>query len=107
MSLNNAAGNFGFGGGQRSYSFNNFHADMIPASTVAVVCSNMACEWVNIQNDPSSSNTCQIGSQRLATDGFGMVLAVGAWSGWIPVNNLNKIWHKDGASSHLNYMMVW
>lgn len=99
-------GNLAYGGDQRSYSFDYFHGDMIPASTVAAKCPDMECEQVFLQNDPDSSGNIVIGSSRLAATGFGYVLEPGAVTGWIPVSNLNLIWHKDAASSHLNYMLI-
>jgi hypothetical protein len=99
-------GNFGFGGEQRSYSFNFEHADKIPNSLVAVRCPEMKCEQVWIQNDPNSSGNITIGGDRLAVTGTGIVLIPGATTGWIPVNNLNKLWHLDAADSTLNYMII-
>ena len=100
-------GNLAYGGVQRSYSFPNFHADIIPFSAAAVKCANMACEQIWIQNDPDSTGDCIIGGARLAVDGFGIKLSPGDTTGWIPIQNLNMIYHKDEASSHLNYMIIW
>jgi len=100
-------GDFAFGGVQRSYSFDFFHADMIPTSETAVACPDMPCEQVFLQNDPDSSGNITIGDEgTLAATGNGFVLQPGEVTGWIPVNNLSKIWHKDAASSNLNYMIV-
>lgn len=99
-------GNFALGGVQRSYSFPRFHADAIPNSTSAVACPDMPCEQVFLQNDPDSEGNITIGSDRLAITGEGFVLEPGDVTGWIPIQNLNLIWHKDAASSTLNYMTV-
>lgn len=99
-------GNFAPGGVQRSYSFGFFHADAIPNATSAAACPDMRCEQVFLQNDPDSSGNILIGSDQLASDGQGFELAPGDVTGWIPVNNLSKIWHKDAADSNLNYMIV-
>ncbi|MFA7101117.1 MAG: hypothetical protein WC196_05105 [Bacilli bacterium] len=101
-------GNFAFGGIQRSYSFPNFHADKIPYSAVAVQCPNMECEQVFLQNDPDSGGNIVVGSEgTLPVTGNGFVLEPGDVTGWIPVNNLGLIWHKDAADSTLNYMIIW
>ena len=100
-------GNLAFGGVQRSYSFPRFHADMVPISLVAVACPDMPCEQVFLQNDPDSSGDIVIGElTRLGATGNGFVLEPGDVTGWIPLQNLNLIAHKDAASSHLNYMLV-
>ena len=99
-------GSLGFGGGQRSYSFGFFHGDTIPNSTSAVVCPDMPCEQVFLQNDPASSGNITIGGPNLAATGNGLVLAPGDVTGWIPVNNLSLIWHLDAASSNLNYVII-
>lgn len=99
-------GNLAYGGEQRSYSFPFCHSDMIPFSAVAVQCPNMECEQVWIQNDPDSSGDILIGSSRLAVTGKGIKLSPGDTTGWIPIQNLNLLWHKDEASSTLNYMIV-
>ena len=102
------AGNLAFGGVQRSYSFGFFHADRIPNSTTAVVCPNMACEQINIQNDPTSTGNITLGDEdTLPITGNGWVLQPGETTGWLPVENLNLIWHVDSdATSYLNYKMV-
>lgn len=105
--MSNDTGNFAFGGIQRSYSFPHFHADKIPTSTSAVKCPSLKCEQVFLQNDPDSSGNITIGDARLADTGGGFVLVPGGVTGWIPVNNLDLIWHKDAAGSTLNYMMIW
>lgn len=102
----NDTGSFPFAGPQRSYSFGFFHADMIPNSLTAVKCPDMECEQVFLQNDPDSTGNVIIGSSRLADTGEGLVLEPGDVTGWIPANNLNLIWHKDAASSTLNYMII-
>lgn len=99
-------GNFAFGGDQRSYSFAYFHADMIPNSLTVVQCPNMPCEQVFIQNDPDSTGDILIGSDRLAAVGSGFRLAPGDATGWIPIQNLNLVWHKDEANSRLKYMII-
>jgi len=100
------AGNFAYGGVQRSYSFPFFHADKIPNSLVAVVCPTMECEQIFLQNDPDSGGNITIGSAELAATGQGFVLEPGDVTGWIPIKNLNLIWHLDAASSNLNYMII-
>lgn len=100
-------GNFAFGGVQRSYSFQHFWADKIPNNTTGVACPNMPCEQVWLQNDPSSSGNITIGGSEVASTGQGIVLQPGQTTGWIPVNNLGLIWHRDAASSTLNYMIIW
>lgn len=104
--MTNDTGNLAFGGVQRSYSFNRFHADQIPNSLVAVESPDMECEQVFLQNHPDSSGNIIIGSSRLAETGLGFVLEPGDVTGWIPINNLNLIWHLDAADSYLNYMIV-
>jgi hypothetical protein len=99
-------GSFAFGGVQRSYSFPFFHADKIPNSLTAVVSPNMECEQIFLQNDPDSGGNITIGDARLAETGNGFVLQPGEVTGWIPVNNLNLIWHLDAADSTLNYMII-
>lgn len=101
-------GNFALGGVQRSYSFPFFHADKIPNSVTAIGCPDMKCEQVMLQNDPGSTANITIGDEdTLSVTGNGFVLTPGDWSGWIPVQNLNLIWHKDGdAASTLNYMII-
>jgi len=100
-------GNFAFGGVQRSYSFGFFHADVIPNSTVAVQCPDMSCEQVFLQNDPDSGGNIVIGDEdTLPVTGNGFVLQPGEVTGWIPVKNLNLIWHKDAADSTLRYMII-
>lgn len=99
-------GNFAFGGVQRSYSFPFFHADKIPNSLTAVKSPDMECEQIFLQNDPDSSGNITIGDQRLAETGLGFVLEPGDVTGWIPVQNLNLIWHLDAADSTLNYMII-
>lgn len=98
---------FGFGGVQRSYSFSCFHADIVPNSLSAVKLPNVPCELVSLQNDPDSTGNVIIGSERIGVVGTGLVLAPGQSTGWISVNNLNLIWHKDSdATSHLNYWAI-
>lgn len=99
-------GNLASGGIQRSYSFEYFHADLIPYSATAVKGPDMPCEQVFLQNDPNSSGNIVLGSARLGITGNGFILEPGDVTGWIPVKNLNLIWHKDAASSHLNYMII-
>ena len=99
-------GNLAFGGVQRSYSFPFFHADKIPNSLVAVVCPTMECEQVFLQNDPDSGGNITIAGPGLAVTGNGIVLEPGGVTGWIPVQNLNLIWHLDAADSNLNYMII-
>ena len=100
-------GNLAFGGEQRSYSFPFFHADIIPFSATAVRCANMPCEQIWIQNDPDSSGDIIIGDyDTLAATGMGIKLSPGTTTGWIPIQNLNLLAHKDEASSHLNYMII-
>jgi hypothetical protein len=96
-------GSLAFGGVQRSYSFGFYHADMIPNSLIAVVCPEMDCEQVQLQNDPGSTGNITIGGARLAVTGAGRVLQPGEVTGWYPLKNLNLIWHKDSAGSTLNY----
>lgn len=103
----NDPGNFSYGGIQRSYSFPFFHADQVPNSTDPVVCPNMKCEQVFLQNSPNSSGNITIGGPSLLTNGgLGLVLEPGDVTGWIPIKNLNLIWHLDAASSNLNYMII-
>jgi len=100
-------GNFAFGGQQRSLSYACFHADKIPNSIIAVVCPAVTCAAVMVQNDPDSTGDALIGSVRLGVTGGGQVLQPGEWSGWIPVTNLNKLWHKElDAATTLNYMLL-
>lgn len=100
-------GNLAYGGQQRSYSFGFFHADKIPNSTVAVLCPDMKCEQVFLENDPDSSGNITIGSlERLEDTGNGIVLVPGQVTGWIPLKNLNLIAHLDAADSTLNYMII-
>jgi hypothetical protein len=100
-------GDFGFGGVQRSYSFNCLHADKIPNSTVAILCPTIESEWVMFQNDPNSSGDILVGSNRLSIVGNGILLQPGQFSGWLPANNLNLFFHKDSdATSYLNYMLI-
>jgi hypothetical protein len=101
-------GNFAFGGVQRSYSFDFFHADKIPNSVVAVVCPDMKCEQADFQNDPDSTDNIIIGDEdTLGVTGNGWVLQPGESTGWIPINNLNLVWHKDAdATSTLNYKII-
>lgn len=100
-------GNLAAGGIQRSYSFPFFHADAIPESAVAVKCPDMKCEQVFLQNHPDSSGNIIIGDENtLAVTGNGFVLEPGDVTGWIPVNNLNLIWHLDADDSHLTYMII-
>lgn len=98
-------GNLAYGGDQRSYSFEFFHADIIPFSATAVQCPDMPCEQVWIQNDPDSSGDCLIGSDRLKITGLGYRLAPGN-AIVLPIKNVSLIYHKDEASSHLNYAIV-
>lgn len=102
-------GNIGPGGVPRSYSFGHFWADYIPASTVGAWCPNMDCEQVFLQNDPDSSGNIIITGDltALQATGQGFVLAPGDVTGWIPIKNLGLICHKDAASSHLNYMIIY
>jgi hypothetical protein len=102
-------GNFAFGGIQRSYSFPHFWADAIPVSTGGAWCPDMPCEQVFLQNDPNSSGNITITGDltALQTTGQGFVLEPGDVTGWIPIQNLGLICHKDAASSHLNYMIIW
>lgn len=101
-------GNFAYGGVQRSYSFENFWADMVPNSTDGEQCPDMPCEQVWIQNDPDSTDNVIIGDlTRLQETGHGIVLEPGKTTGWMPCKNLNLIAHLDlDATSHLNYMIV-
>lgn len=102
-------GDFAYGGIQRSYSFPLLHADKIPNSLVAVQCPNLPnvkIEQIFLQNDPDSSGNITIGDSRLAATGNGIVLTPGSVTGWIPLNDLSKIWHKDAAASTLNYMVI-
>lgn len=100
-------GSFGFGGDQRSYSFGCFHADIIPNETLATYMPNLECEWACIKNRPDSTGNAYIGSQRLSVVGTGVYLEPGEITGWIPVTNLNLIWHKeDDATTNLEYMVI-
>lgn len=100
-------GNLAYGGFQRSYSFGFFHADKIPNSTGGAQCPAMECEQVYLQNDPNSSGNSVIGDGgTLPITGNGFVLKPGDVTGWIPLKNLNLIWHKDAANSTLNYMVI-
>jgi hypothetical protein len=100
-------GNFAFTGEQRSVSYNCYHADVIPNSLTAVLCPTLSCEWVQFQNRPDSSGNITIGSERLSIIGKGRVLTPGNVSNWIPVKNLNLIWHKESdATTFLVYEVI-
>jgi len=92
----------------RSYSFEIFHADMIPYSATTVPCPSMDCEQVCFQNSPNSGGNIMIGGARLASvPSAGMVLRPGDWSPWIPITNINKVYYRClAASSWLNYMII-
>jgi len=108
MTVNNF-GDFAFGGGQRSYSFDYFDGDEIANSTTAIQCPTMDCEQVFLQNDPDSNGNITVGGPRLGeldVEGAGLVLEPGGVTGWIPVKNLNLIWHKDAADSTLHYIFI-
>jgi hypothetical protein len=100
-------GNFAFGGQQRSYSFGHFWADAIPNSTVGAWCPNMPCEQVRLQNVGIGNITFTGDLTALQATGQGWVLASGDETGWIPIDNLGLICHKDAAGAHLNYMIMW
>lgn len=104
-------GNFAFGGQQRSYSFPRFHADRIPttaATDTAEQLPNMECEQVWLRNSVNSSGNIVVGVQNRLDGGLlgGITLEKGDILGWIPVNNLNLIWHIDAANSYLEYMLI-
>lgn len=103
----NKDGNFAFGGPQRSYSFPLFHGDRIPTSTTAIKCPDMPCEQVMIRNSVNSTGNVVVGGERLAVSSVaGITLEPGDFLGWVPVQNLNLIWHKDAAGSYLEYVII-
>lgn len=103
----NQQGNFAFGGLQRSASFGCFHADTIPNSQAAVNLPLVYCEMAFLQNDPDSTGNVVCGSDRLSSVGNGFVLEPGQSTGWIPVQRLDCIWHKEmDATTTLHYMVV-
>jgi len=98
---------FFFGGEQGSFSFDEFHADIISNSLVAVQCPAVEAELIVLQNDPDSTGNLTFGSERLAEVGEGKVLEPGNFSGALPVQNLNLIWHKeDDATTYLRYYLI-
>lgn len=98
---------FFFGGVQGSYSFNCFHGDRIPTSLTATPCPAVCCYLVMLQNDPTSSGNVTFGGVRLGVVGGGIVLEPGDFSGVLPIQNLNQIWHKeDDATTYLNYYLI-
>ena len=98
---------FSYTGIQRSLARGCFHADAVVNSVSAVPFPYMPCAAVLVQNDPESTGNALIGSNRLAIIGEGQILQPGEFSGWIPVKNLNLIWHKElDATTTLNYMIV-
>lgn len=101
-------GNFAYGGVQRSYSFPVLHGDKIPNSESAAQCPDVDCEQVFLQNDPDSTGNIIVGGERLgAVATAGIVLEPGNVTGWIPIKNLNLVWHLDAdATSTLNYLIV-
>lgn len=98
---------FFFGGVQGSYSFNCFHGDRIPNSVVAVICPTVCCHLAVLQNDPASSGNLTFGGVRLGVVGTGIVLEPGEFSGVLPIQNLNEVWHKESnATTYLNYYLI-
>lgn len=105
--MSNFQGNFAFGGQQRSASLGCFHADQVPVATSATFLPLLYCEMVFLQNDPESTGNVIYGSERLAHVGTGVVLEPGQVSGWIPIQRLDYIWHKEtDATTYLRYMVV-
>lgn len=100
-------GNFSSGGLQRSQSFACFHADSIPNTVVAALMPSIYCEFVVFQNDPDSTGTIIIGSERLSVVGSGILLTAGEMSSAIAVENLSLLWHKESdTNTVLNYWVV-
>lgn len=101
-------GNFAFGGVQRSYSFPRFWADRIPTSTAGAQCPNMKCEQVFLKNHPDSSGNIIIGGSEVLSTGQGFTLAPGDATGWIPINSLDLVYHKEAdATTYLEYMIIF
>lgn len=105
--MGNKDGNHAYGGQQRSYSFPHFHGDQIPTSTTATKCPDMPCEQVFLRNSVNSTGNVIVGGERLAVTGLGLTLEPGDFMGWVPVQNLNLIWHKDASSSYLEYVVIY
>ena len=98
---------FFFGGDQASFSFDQFHADIVNNSLVAEACPAVDAEMVVLQNDPDSSGNLVFGDERLGIVGTGIELQPGKFSSLLPVQNLNLIWHKeDDATTYLRYYLI-
>lgn len=102
----NDPGNFAYGGVQRSYSYPEFWADRIPNSTAGAQCPDMKSEQVFLSNHPDSSGNIILRGGPFSV-GTGFTLGPGQVTGWIPVKNLNLIYHKDAdATTYLEYMLI-
>lgn len=102
----NDPGNFPFTGGQRSYSFPKFWADRIPNSTAGVQCPHMPCEQVYLRSHPDSTGNIILRGGPFSV-GTGYTVGKGEVVGWIPINNLNLIWHQEAdATTYLEYMII-
>ena len=75
-------------------SFPRFWGGQFPNNTVGVAGPAVPCEQVWLQNHPDSTGNIILGGKNLPALGEGVVLIPGATTGWIPVKNLNLIWHK-------------
>jgi hypothetical protein len=101
-------GNFGYGGDQRSYSFPFAGSGRITTSLTAVQMPNVPCEQVFFQNHPDSTDNVYIGGSDLPNDGsLGFVLEPGNFSPYLPIQNLNQLYHVEGdATTYLQYFFV-
>lgn len=99
-------GHFALGGVQNSYSFPYAAAGRIISGATALQMGNIPCEQVYFRSHPSNSQNIYIGGSDVSSS-VGMVLQPGEFSPWIPVQNLNELYHIAGAAGQdLRFFIV-
>lgn len=90
-------GDFGYGGGQRSYSFGKGGSFRKDLDTTVVQLDDLPSEQFFIRNNPLSVDYAYY---RFGEDGGDMTLAPGEYSPYLPLKHTGLIWaHADSTAT--------
>lgn len=96
-------GSFGYGGGQRSYSFGKGGSFRKELDTNVIQLDDLTSEQFFIRNSPLSADYAYY---RFGADGGDMTLAPGDYSPYLPLKHTGLLWVRSDSTATLEIFIV-